>query len=646
MIGSVIGGKYRIDKKIGQGGYGEVYRGYDLNLKRDVAIKMLIDAGYEDAFRKRFLQESEMMAKLMHPNIVGIFDVGEYEGRPYLVLEMVNGPSLAEMAEGTNLVFSQIVKIGIQVCRAMAFAHSKGVIHRDLSLKNIMISESGDVKIVDFGLAKLISAEVRTTSRIIGTPYYLAPEQVTGGRVDRRVDIFAFGVCLYRLANGHFPFEAEHPASVIYQIANEKNIRFNENVPKEWVRVILKCLEKDPDNRYQSFDELAEDLTAIQHAAVDSTVEIRSVGFSYTRSSKRNPYLNRVMIKNPADFFGRQREVTRIFARLDGPDPQSVSIVGDRRIGKSSLLNYVYQKRNRKQFMQNYGDSIFIYMDFQRAGELSVPKFVDILLGMLRYEEAVELQDTHGAKNLEDLKEVIQRIDSTGKRVIILMDEFEAITKNKNFDMQFFGVLRSLANNFRVAYVTSSYSELQELCHTKEIADSPFFNIFTNLRLRPFSPSEALELIGVPSAREGIPLAGYSAQILSLSGHFPLYIQVACSSVFEFLIDNRAAEPNWGEIARCFREEIYPHYAFVWDKIDERSREVICQVAGGKRVGKEYEYVAEDLLRRGYLDEEKGKLALFSPSFREFVLEKGSALNGKSRGVLFRTLFGGGKRPD
>jgi serine/threonine protein kinase len=638
MIGKVIAGKYRIERKIGQGGFGEVYKGCDLNLKRDVAIKILTDVGYEETFKRRFLRESEMMAKLMHPNIVTVFDFGEFEHRPYLVLELVDGPSLLEMAQKTQLTTGQVVKLAQQACGAMAYAHHQGIIHRDLSLKNIMVSGRDEVKILDFGLAKLLSAKGQTSADVMGTPYYLAPEQVTGGHIDERVDIFAFGVGLFRLLNGHFPFEAEHPASVLYQIVNEREVSFAESLSEELRDILLRCLEKDPNGRYRDFDELAEALQSIERTSLDSSVDRPVEVVSRTRSSKQNPYLNRVMLRNPEDFFGRQREVKRIYSRLDAPHPQSISVVGERRIGKSSLLNYIYQRRNRKRFMQNHEDSIFIFMDFQRSADLTIPKFIDILFSMFKYEQREQLKYAEGERNLDQLKDVVQELSNEGKRIIVLMDEFEAITKNESFDMQFFSFLRFLANNFMVAYVTSSYLELQQMCHNKDIADSPFFNIFSNLPLRPFSREEAVELITVPSQREGVPLGEYASRLLDLSGHFPLYIQIACSNLFEFLVDNPEAEPDWDELSVSFKEEVAPHYSFVWGRLDEASKEGLCRVAMGKSIGKKYRFVTEDLMRKGYLREQDGNLVVFASSFKDFVLEQSQKISDK--GSFFSRIWG------
>lgn len=649
MIGTVLQGKYRIDRKIGKGGFATVYRGYDLILNRAVAIKLLKDPGENKNFKDRFLREAESMAGLSHSNIVTVFDRAEHQGQPYLVMELVDGPSLLELAHTTTLSIPQVCAIGRQISEAMTYAHKRGIVHRDLSLQNVMVKvdEEGRqlVKILDFGLAKLIQEETLSSSKnMIGTLNYMAPEQIRGDRVDHQVDIFAFGVGLYRMVNGRFPFEAEHPAAIMYLILNDDELEFADGVPTRMRELITWCLEKERRDRAPGFDELIPELKAIQAASetADGTESstlsgLESVG---KRTSKRNPYLNRVMIKHPSEFFGRGRDVRRIYSRLDAPHPQSISVVGERRIGKSSLLNYVYHRRNRRRQMQNHENSLFAYLDFQRDADYNVTKFIDFLFNMFSYETQNGHDYTTREKTLDQLEAVVQELHEEGKRIIILMDEFEAITRNENFGESFFSFLRSLANSYRVAYVTSSYEDLQRMCHNQDISDSPFFNIFSNLPLRPFTVDEARELIAVPSETEGLPLEPYTDQILELSGLFPLFLQIACSSVFEFLADNLERDPDWEQITRSYMDEVHQHYRFVWERMDKTAQENLRRIASGKSVNRKYAFVNEELERRGYLVESSQGLGLCSSSFRDFVVEQAERSKGQ-RGFFGRL----GRRP-
>jgi hypothetical protein len=232
----------------------------------------------------------------------------------------------------------------------------------------------------------------------------------------------------------------------------------------------------------------------------------------------------------------------------------------------------------------------------------------------------------------------VQELHDAGKRIVILMDEFESITQNPKFEKQFFSFLRSLGNNYKVAFVTSSSEDLQEMCYDKDIADSPFFNIFGKLPLRPFAREEAEELIVRPSAAEGIPLESYAAEIIDLAGLFPLYLQIACSAAFEFLVDNEGASPDWNEIRRTFMDEVDQHYRFVWQHIDHVGRGNLVRIASGKPVKKEYVFVNEDLERRGYLVRSSKGVELCSSSFGEFVLRMTES-PGKRSGP-FGSLFG------
>jgi serine/threonine-protein kinase len=289
--------------------------------------------------------------------------------------------------------------------------------------------------------------------------------------------------------------------------------------------------------------------------------------------------------------------------------------------------------------MSNHVNAIFVYLDFQRNVDFDIPKFIHFLFNMFGYEMKNDNLYTEGENTLDRLKDVVQELHNKGKRIIVLMDEFESITRNERFDEQFFSFLRSLANSYRVAYITSSHEELQLMCHNKDISDSPFFNIFSNLPLRTFSHKEALELIIRPSRNEGIPLERHAQKIIDLAGYFPFYLQIACSNVFDNLADDPDGEPDWNQITTTFKEEVYPHYSFMWERMEEPARENLHRLAAGKPTGKKHGYINEDLVRRGYLREAEGKLVFCSTVCRQFVMQQ-SQKSGKKRS-FFGSLFGG-----
>ncbi len=645
MKGTVLEERYRIEKILGKGGFGEVYKAFDLNLKRTVAVKILSSVEIENSFKDRFYREAESLARMNHPNIVTIFDRGDYNHRPYLVMEFVDGPTLHQMVMNTSLNLNQIRDIAEQICEAMSYAHGLGIVHRDITLKNIMLNEEEEndiqVKILDFGLVKLIDSQQTTGNSMMGTRLFMAPEQVIGGSVDGRADIFAFGVSLYRILTGHFPFEAEHPAALMYTIVNEEPKQFSREIPEDLRLITLKCLEKDPRNRYRLFSEVLEDFKSVGdcklEAHTQSTTSFVGLDAFVERSSKRNPYLNRVMLNNPNDFFGRKREIRRIYSRMDAPHPQSISIVGDRRIGKSSLLNFIYNRKNRKRNMQNYEKSVFVYLDFQKSIDFDVPKFVDFVLTVFGYETERGRKYAKLDKTLDQFKNVIEELHEEGRRIILLMDEFEIITRNEKFEAEFFSFLRSMANSYRVAYVTSSCGELQRMCHNQDISDSPFFNIFSNLPLRMFSREEALELITVPSETEGIPLAKYADNILQLSGLFPLYIQIASSILFEHFVDNPDDQPDWDQITKSYNDEVSPHYSFIWDRMTEDEKKNLTRISRGKNIDRKHQFINEELIRRGYLEESGGQIEIFSRVFQDFII--GQMEKSRPDGSIFSSIF-------
>ena len=336
-----------------------------------------------------------------------------------------------------------------------------------------------------------------------------------------------------------------------------------------------------------------------------------------------NPYLNRSMIRDIKDFYGRKREAARIYSRIGTEHPQSVSIVGTRRIGKSSLLNFIYQEVNREKYLKKSEQYKFIFIDFQERKNITLPEFLRALFELLSREFQGQLNITE-EPGYEGLKEIVTKIQQQGLKFIVLFDEFDSITQNQNFDMEFFAFLRALANRYDVAYVMSSGRRLQKLCHTKEIADSPFFNIFSNLFLPPFSQEEALTLICEPSKAAGYPLEPVADTILAMAGYFPFFIQIACSAFFEHALDYSGSirDISLSEIHALFVEEVSGHFEYIWGHFSEDQQEVLLQLAEGKRPPKSQQYLLKELQKQGYVLGEGRKQRLFSSLFGKYIQER------------------------
>ena len=266
MIGQTIS-HYRILEKLGEGGMGVVYKAEDLKLKRTVALKFL-PRGLEahEPERARFLQEAQAAAALNHPNICTIHDIAAEGDQQFIVMEYVDGKTLRQMVPVQKT--QTAIDYAIQIGEALQEAHSKGIVHRDIKAENIMVNEKKQVKAMDFGLAKLKgSLKLTKTSSTVGTLAYMAPEQIQGGEVDARSDIFSFGVVLYEMLTGHLPFRGEHDAAIMYAIVNEEPVPVQKHLPEvspELVHILDRALEKDPEDRYQSVHDMVIDLRRVK----------------------------------------------------------------------------------------------------------------------------------------------------------------------------------------------------------------------------------------------------------------------------------------------------------------------------------------------------------------------------------------------
>lgn len=257
---------YRILEKVGEGGMGVVYRAEDTKLRRPVALKFLPhDLESREGERARFLQEAQAAAVLNHPNICTVYDILDHGGEQFIVMEFVDGKTLRHMVPIEDLQVA--VSYAIQIGEALQEAHGKGVVHRDVKTDNIMVNSKNQVKVTDFGLAKLRGSIKLTKSRsTVGTLAYMAPEQIQGGQVDARADIFSFGVVLYEMITGILPFPGEHEAGIMYSILNEDPTPVEQHrtgLPSELLHILHRSLEKNPDERYQSVSEMVIDLRRV-----------------------------------------------------------------------------------------------------------------------------------------------------------------------------------------------------------------------------------------------------------------------------------------------------------------------------------------------------------------------------------------------
>ena len=281
LIGKSLG-RYHILEQLGEGGMAVVYKAFDTRLETDVAVKVIrtesLPQNTVERALKRFEREAKSLAKLNHLNIVKVMDYGEFEGQPYLVMPYLQGGTLKELLQGEPMDWQEASQLLIPIAKALGYAHQREVIHRDVKPANILITETGEPLLTDFGVAKIIDDEATMdltgTHATVGTPEYMAPEQITAKSVDHRADIYALGIVFYEMVTGRKPFQADTPMAVLFKHVSEplpRPTQYVPSLPKEVEKILLKALAKDPENRYQSMGEMAAALESLLSGSVRQT---------------------------------------------------------------------------------------------------------------------------------------------------------------------------------------------------------------------------------------------------------------------------------------------------------------------------------------------------------------------------------------
>ncbi len=263
--GDLISGRYEIIKKIASGGMADIYLGQDIKLKRKVAIKILSENfSNNKSFVARFKREAQILARLNHQNIVSVYDWGNFDGYYFICMEYIEGLSLKEIIERKGIINPRLAaKYAIGICGALEVAHSNNLIHRDIKPQNILITKENIVKVTDFGIAKSVVDDATKTINIIGTASYISPEQASGKNIDCRTDIYSVGVVLYEMLTADIPFRGENSIEISLKHINEKPVKPSalvDSIMPDIERIVLHCLEKNPENRYPSISNLKKDL--------------------------------------------------------------------------------------------------------------------------------------------------------------------------------------------------------------------------------------------------------------------------------------------------------------------------------------------------------------------------------------------------
>jgi predicted ATPase len=389
MIGHTLQDRYRLDGLIGRGGMGAVYRAHDLLLDRDVAVKILSAPGIGSEGRARLLREARAVARLNHPNIVSIYDAGEARGISFIVMELVEGNTLLTSQQRD---LSEILGLALQVCGALEHAHAHGIVHRDLKPENILIDASGVVKLMDFGLARsAVASRLTQEDGIVGTVFYLAPEQALGQEVDGRSDLYSFGVMLYEWATGRLPFDAEDPLAVISQHINmppDPPRNFRPDIPKGLEEVILRLLAKDPSDRFAT--------AGLAGQALGNLADGREW------SGGKQPRNNLPVLVS--SFIGREKEIGEVKSLLDSS--RLVTLTGAGGSGKTRLALQV-----ANELLLGYPDGVWLI----ELGALSDPALVPQAVASI-----FDIREQVGRTLVDSLADFLH-----DRRMLLLLDNCE-----------------------------------------------------------------------------------------------------------------------------------------------------------------------------------------------------------------------------
>ncbi len=583
LVGRKIG-HFKILTLIGSGGMGEVYEALDVNLGRKVALKLLPQRYTQEQERvDRFKQEARAASALNHPNIITIFEIGEIDGLHFIATELIEGKTLRQLMAPDSIKLTASLHIGIQVAAALVEAHAAGIVHRDIKPENIMVRHDDYVKVLDFGLAKLtenylvpenpLDSEVSThkkiytdPGRIMGTPRYMSPEQVTGKQMDGRADLFSLGVVLYELVAGRPPFEGKSSGEIVAAILNSYPpplARYARNVPHELERIISKALEKDREHRYQVVKDLWLDLKSLaleleieaklNHAGERSgEITLTSPLVQSATAPSRPPSFSSVDSQEQLEPVGGAVPIGSKFYILRMADENfraalvrrdsSVLIKGARQVGKTSLLARGLQQARE-------AGAQVVLTDFQKLSSeqlttteafyLALAEIIADQLDLSVLPEEVWNSRRGPSLNFERYlrREVLGKIPS---HIVWGLDEIDRLF-TCSFGSEVFGLFRSWHNEraldpqtpwqrltLAMAYATEAHLFITDM------NQSPF-NVGTRIALGDFNFEQVAEL----NTRYGNPLKDKPevARYVRLVGGHPFLVRCGLHEMVSQKID-------------------------------------------------------------------------------------------------------------
>jgi serine/threonine protein kinase/WD40 repeat protein len=434
-------GPYQIESKVGEGGMGTVFRAVDTRLNRFVAMKFLSNDVADSDARRRFQREAQILSALSHPHILTVYDIGEWNGRQYLVTEFVDGGTLKTWARGDRS-WREVIGLLVGVADGLAAAHAEGILHRDIKPENVLITRSGYAKLADFGLAKLAGDsrprdEANTLPDgpilpevLIGTIPYMSPEQASGKPLDSRSDIFSFGILIYEMVAGHRPFSGKTDLELLQVIIHGRPAPLETDIPPALQSIIEKTLEKDSGVRYQSMRELVVDLRRVLRQTGE-TVNLAGVD----ELIALNPYRELRAFDEASSpfFFGREELSRRLLDKLCEEGRRLMAVIGPSGSGKSSLVYAgLLPLLRRRQPPEKTWDAVWFRpgnRPFNALAGVLVPLLEPNLSEVDRLIELGKLENglSSGSIQLADIAERVCRKTQSTDCLLVIIDQFEEL---------------------------------------------------------------------------------------------------------------------------------------------------------------------------------------------------------------------------
>lgn len=335
-----------------------------------------------------------------------------------------------------------------------------------------------------------------------------------------------------------------------------------------------------------------------------------------------NPYRHHGPITQPEVFYGRKGLMTRVYSRIGVDRPQSMSIVGEPKIGKSSLLRMLSHEQTKQRSLDDPHNYLYVFIPLKEERLDRPEAFFRVIFDKVHAQEP-RLAEAITEPSYDGIGRLAETLKGQYAKMILFLDDFHVITQDERFPLEFFSFLRSVANNYNVAYITTSHEELQKLCVLQAVGESPFFNIFTNVTLKPFTPEELAQFLTASAAQSGVSLLPYQDVIVDLAGYFPYLDQIVCESLFTVKPSGGRLEPSVLDDLRAqFLVQVRPFYQSIWESFDRQEREICRAVFSKESLSPQVEFVAKNLQRRSYLVNENGAYRFFCSSFRLFVAEQ------------------------